>query len=425
MKILFVLECANRPTNGTTATCNRFAHELRKKGHEVRTIGCVAKEGDIEPHYYVGVPHFPFPIFEGLIQKEGFNFVSCHPKYLVDSIKWADIVHVLLPMKFGNVARLLAEAYNKPVTTAFHLQPQNITSAIHMGHLYFINHLLYVAFRRYIYRAVRRVHCPSEMIAKQLELHHYDRNYCDVISNGVVKFFYRVDAEKPDEYKDKFVITMSGRLASEKRQDLIIKAIAHSKYNDQIQLILCGQGPNEKRYRRLEKKLKISNKIQIKFCGAEELRNILSYTDLYVHASDFEIEGISCLEAIACGAVPLISNSKLSAANHFALTPESIFKHGSWRSLKEHIEWMYEHEDERKRLSPKYQELGKEYALAKMVDKMEEFLLGSIRDKEEDIDLPTVCPSLKDHRRKKKLFKMLVKSGAITQEEADQVLKRR
>ena len=86
---------------------------------------------------------------------------------------------------------------------------------------------------------------------------------------------------------------------------------------------------------------------------------------------------------------------------------------------------MYEHEDERKLLSPKYQELGKEYALAKMVDKMEEFLLGSIRDKEEQIDLPTVCPSKKDHRRKKKLFKMLVKSGAITQEEADQVLKRR
>ena len=425
MKILFVLECANRPTNGTTATCNRFAHELRKKGHEVRTIGCIAKEGDIEPHYYEPVPHFCFPFFEGLIQKEGFNFVRCHPKYLIESIKWADIVHVLLPMKFGNVARLLAEAYGKPVTTAFHLQPQNITSAIRMGHLYFINHLIYVGFRRYFYRAVRRIHCPSQMIANQLALHRYNHNQCEIISNGVVKYFYRIDAKKPEEFKDKFVITMSGRLASEKRQDLIIKAVAHSKYNRDIQLILCGQGPSEKRYRRLEKRLGVANPIQIKFCGAEELREILSYTDLYVHASDFEIEGISCLEAIACGAVPVISDSKLSAANNFALTPESIFKHGRWKSLMQRIEWMIEHEEERKKLSPQYESLGKEYGLAKMVGKMEAFLLGSIEDQQKGIDLPTLYPSRKDAKRKKKLFKMLVDAGSISQEEADRVLNAR
>ena len=40
MKILFVLECANQPTNGTTASCVRFAKELEKKGHEVSIIGC-------------------------------------------------------------------------------------------------------------------------------------------------------------------------------------------------------------------------------------------------------------------------------------------------------------------------------------------------------------------------------------------------
>lgn len=31
MKILFVLECANQPTNGTTASCIRFANELEKR----------------------------------------------------------------------------------------------------------------------------------------------------------------------------------------------------------------------------------------------------------------------------------------------------------------------------------------------------------------------------------------------------------
>lgn len=36
---------------------------------------------------------------------------------------------------------------------------------------------------------------------------------------------------------------MIGRLSREKRQDLIIKAIGESKYNDKIQLVLCGKGP--------------------------------------------------------------------------------------------------------------------------------------------------------------------------------------
>lgn len=413
MKILFVLECANRPTNGTTATCNRFAHELRKKGHEVQTIGCVVGEKGVEPHYYRQVPHYVIGIFENLVQKEGFNFCKCDPKYLIDAILWADLVHILLPMKFGNVARLLAEAFDKPVTTAFHLQPQNITSAIHLGHWNFINHCIYAGFKNYFYRAVKHIHCPSEMIADQLRIHHYGNNECHVISNGVVKFFYRIEAEKPESLKDKFVVVMSGRLASEKRQDLIIKAAAHSKYNERIQLILCGQGPCKKRYAKLASKLGVANPIKMQFCNAEELRNILCYTDLYVHASDFEIEGISCLEAIACGAVPLISDSKLSAANHFALGKESIFKHGSWKDLMMRMDWFIEHEEERKALQPLYEQKGKDYALPKMVDSLESMFFQAVKDKEEGKDIPSLHPNKKDLKKKRKFCESLINDGML------------
>ena len=415
MKILFVLECANRPTNGTSATCNRFAHELRKKGHEVVTIGCEAGKNGVAPHYYIEVPAYEFPFFEPLIQKEGFNFCRCSPEYLLEAIQWADLVHVLLPMKFGNVARLMAEVYGKPVTTAYHLQPQNITSAIHCGRSRWLNNKIYKGFLNYFYRAVKQVHCPSQMIADQMKCHHYDHNQCHVISNGVTKFFYRVDAKRPEKYNDKFIVVMSGRLASEKRQDLIIKAVAHSKYNEKIQIILCGQGPNERRYRKLAAKLHLANPIKMKFCDQDTLRNILSYTDLYVHASDFEIEGISCLEAISCGAVPVISDSKLSAANSFAITDESIFKHGSWESLRDRIEWMYEHEEERKELSKRYQLKGKEYALPIMVDKLEAMFFLAVEEKQKGQDLPTLYPSKVDEKKKRKLFENLLKNGFISE----------
>lgn len=410
MKILFVLECANGMNNGTTATCIRFAKELENKGHEIKTIGCAYKEGETKPENYIEVPHFYFPIFEGIIRKEGFNFVRCHPKYLIDAIKWADHVHILLPMKFGNVARLLAYGLGKPVSTAFHLQPQNITSALHMQKLRFINDIIYRSFCHYFYRGIRYVHCPSEMIRQQLLHHGYSRNKLVVISNGVIPFFYRIDAKKPAEYADKFVVTMSGRLAGEKRQDLILKAIAHSKYKDNIQIIFCGQGPKEKKYRKQIKKLNFKNQPILKFCNAEELREILCYTDVYVHASDFEIEGISALEAIACGATPVISDAKASATNAFALDEHSIFRHGSWKSLKERIEWLYENEAYRLSMIDKYVELGKQYALSNMVDKMEEFLFEAVKEKQEGREL---TPKKKDLRKIRRIFKKLYKEGYI------------
>ena len=61
-----------------------------------------------------------------------------------------------------------------------------------------------------------------------------------VITNGVRDKFKYVNTPKPDEYKDKIVIAATGRLAREKRQWDIIKAVAKSKYKDRIKLIIAG-----------------------------------------------------------------------------------------------------------------------------------------------------------------------------------------
>ena len=413
MKIVFVLESINLLKNGTTATCLRFATELQKKGHEVLLLGHGMPEGvtPVAPVY--PLPFYKFPIFEPLIEKEGFNFVKCDCAKIYDAIKDADVVHLFLPFKLENVTRIIADNLGIPVTCAFHLQPQNITSAIHLGHFRLLNNILYKSFKTYLYNQCAQVHCPSKMIAEQLKIHHYDRNITHTISNGIIPFFHRVKANKPDEFADKFVVTMSGRLASEKRQDLIIKAIASSKYNDRIQIVLCGQGPNKRRYIHMAKRWKLANPLQIKFCTQEELREVVSYTDLYVHASDFEIEGISAIEAIACGAVPIISDSKESATGAFALDDRCLFRHGSYRSLREKIEHFYENQSELKPLSEAYIESSKAYALDLQVDALEAMLCQAIEDKKQGKDLPTACPRKKDIRKGRKYFKRIIKAGAI------------
>ncbi len=408
MKILFALECANQPTNGTTASCIRFAKELEKKGHEVTIIGCDRIVGE-KYHRYIGLPKYHFPVTDPLIIKGGFLLVKMIYETLFNAIKGQDLVHVFLPFKLSNVCRLIAQEQGIPVTTAFHIVPQNVTCAMHLGWSKLINGILLYSFKRYLYNQIKYVHCPSPMAAEIMRKHHFKNNEPRVISNGVIPFFHRMEVEKPEQFKDKFIVCMSGRLVDEKRQDLIIKAVGKSKYNDKIQVILCGKGTNYNRYLKLGKR-KLTNPIMIKFCDAEELREILNYIDLYIHASDYEIEGISAIEAMACGAVPVISDSKVCATKDFAVDKEHcLFKHGSPKDLAKKIDYFFEHRDELERLKGVYLKESEKYALSKQVDALEQMFFDAVKDIKEGKDLHTLHPRKKDKKLLKRIYKAAAK----------------
>ena len=412
MKILFVLECANQPTNGTTATCIRFAKELEKKGHQVTIIGCDNIIGEKYPRYF-GLPKYHFPFADKAIVKDGFLLVKILYKTIYEAMEGQDIVHTFLPFKLSNVCRLIAQERGIAVTTAFHIVPQNCTAAIHLGWSKLINGTVLYFFKKYLYNQVKYVHCPSPMAAEILKRHQ--AKYCEprVISNGVIPFFHKLDnVQKPEKFKDKFIVCMSGRLADEKRQDLIIKAVAKSKYNKNIQVILCGQGPNHDIYLRLAKRRKLANPVEIKFCSHDELRETMNYIDLYIHASDYEIEGISCMEAITCGAVPLISDHPVCATKDFAIDKEHcLFKHGNAKDLMKKIEWFYEHPEELAKLREIYHEDSKKYELSYQVDALEQMFVDAINDVKEGKDLPTLHPRRKDKRKYKSYMRVAKKQA--------------
>lgn len=277
---------------------------------------------------------------------------------------------------------------------------------MHLGKARFINWVSLLSFKRYLYNQVRYVHCPSQMAADIMKKHHFKYNEPRVFSNGVIPFFQKIEVSKPEELKDKFIVCMSGRLVDEKRQDLIIKAVARSKYNDKIQVILCGQGQNQARYEKLAKRKRLANPLIIKFVNMEELRDVLNYIDLYIHASDYEIEGIAAIEALTCGAVPLISNSPYCATKDFALDKEHcLFKHGYSKDLAKKIDWFFEHPEELKRLKQEHLKDSKKYALSKQVDALENMFFDAINDFKQGKDLHTLKPRRKDKRLLKRIRK--------------------
>lgn len=236
------------------------------------------------------------------------------------------------------------------------------------GNSRLVNDYIYKFFRDRFYNYFRHIHCPSKFIANELKKHKYTAKL-HIISNGVDEDFKVNKQKKPNEYDGKFVITMVGRLSPEKRQELLIEAVKKSKYKEKIQLIFCGKGPKQKN---LEEKSKdLPNKVVFGFYSKKDLINILNFTDLYVHTSDVEIEAISCLEAIATGLVPVISDSKESATNQFAIDERSLFKHGDSNDLANKIDYWIENDCERRKMETKYaEEVNNNYRIAQSIIKI-------------------------------------------------------
>lgn len=374
MKILIVIDQFDNSNNGTTISARRFAKGLQAAGNEVYVVST----GDKKDEYKFNVKELPLPPgISHLIKSQGMSFAIPDTEILEKAISSVDVVHFYMPFWLSKSGLKICEKLHVPHTAAFHVQPENITYSIGLGTKTKVNDFIYTHYRDSFFNHFTHIHCPSEFIANELQEHGYTAKL-HVISNGVDDAFHYAGKEKLPEFKDKFVITMIGRYSNEKRQDVLIDAISNSKYADKIQLVLAGKGPKEAKYKKLGEKL--VNPPIMKFYTTDDLLKLLRSTDLYVHSADAEIEAISCIEAFACGNVPIIANSPNSATKQFALVKESLFEAGNSKDLANKIDYWIEHEYYRKEMELKYAQNANKYRLKDSIKKMEEMFEDAIRE---------------------------------------------
>ena len=372
MKILFVIDQYGAENNGVTVSARRYAGELVRRGHEVRILSTA----DTGENGY-RVQELNVPIFGGLIHSQGMIFGKPEEGVIRPAVEWADLVHFLRPVPLSIKAAKIARQLGKPATAAFHVQPQNVTYSIRLGQRQTINRFVFWLFRVCFFDQFRHIHCPSRFIAGELEKYQY-RAQLHVISNGIAPQFSYQRLPKPKEWQDRFVVLMIGRLSREKRQDVLIEAVRKSRHADKIQLVLAGQGP--RRDALLAQAQGLPNPIAVNFYSQERLRELIAQADLYVHAADAEIEGMSCMEAFAEGLVPVISNSPLSAVPQFALDDRSLFLSGDSGDLAQKIDWWLEHPSEREEMSLRYAESAKSYSLEACVTQFEQMMQQAMEE---------------------------------------------
>lgn len=124
--------------------------------------------------------------------------------------------------------------------------------------------------------------------------------------------------------------------------------------------------------------MKLVNQPEFNFYTREEMNDIVNSADLYVHASNIEIEAIACNEAVTCGLVPVISNSKKSAAVQFALDERNLFEMNDAKDLARKIDFWIENPELKAEQKVKYLAKRVPDSVEQAMYKMEEMLFDAL-----------------------------------------------
>lgn len=128
----------------------------------------------------------------------------------------------------------------------------------------------------------------------------------NIVSNSInCSEFEKLPVEKRDR-NQRVKITYIGRLVESKGVHKLIKVFSDIEKKYDAELCIVGSGPEEDNLRRLVKSLHVNN---IEFLGfRNDIRNILSTTDIFVNPSSYDSVPTTILEAGCLGIRTISTN---------------------------------------------------------------------------------------------------------------------
>ncbi len=358
LRIAFVADSLHSNAGGGILSGEFVVARLRRD-HDVVTV---AADGDDV------LPTLDLP-FRAMHE---MRFVMARPDHAVLARAFAnvDVVHLQFPFWLSFAALEEARRLHRPVVAAFHVQPENALHNVGI-HSAWLNDGIYRVLVDRFYNKVDAVLCPTAFAAQKLRDHELTAPTA-VISNGVPPDVARAMAAIPPKHGPRtgpFSILAVGRFAAEKRQDVIIEAVRRSRHRDDIRLTLSGWGPLEAELKRLA--CSLPNGAEIGFLSREALLEQYRTADLFVHASEVELEGMSVLESMSAGLPALVADAPESAASKLALD-DFTFPAGDAAALAAKIDALIENPVRLDAVRELYRERARQFDFDASVEKLVE-----------------------------------------------------
>jgi 1,2-diacylglycerol 3-alpha-glucosyltransferase len=305
--VLLVSESYWPTIDGGALFEHRLSHALRRRGWHVR-VWAPSPTG----RFYVQDDHGV------LIVREASRRLHSNPRYRITAhpfINTAAVFRLVKPQvvhihNFGPLgleAVRYARFHRIPIVVTNHNVPQNWTLNLFRRSSPKIDSILAACLGRLLNLA-HVVVSPSSTARTYLSDIGVTTKQA-IISNGVdTDFFFpsRDTCEVPSKEYSLSLVHV-GRLDREKSCDVLVAAVAQASLHRRLTLSVVGEGVErpklECQVRRLEAAGRC-NPSAIRFLGSvseSAKRRILQASDLFVTASQVELQGIAVLEAMACG----------------------------------------------------------------------------------------------------------------------------
>ncbi len=289
---------------------------LEKKGHEVYVVTANLESFKYdydEKERVLRIPGIPTGIYDS-------RLTSIYPIQAVNTIKsWKlDVIHSQTEFSIGTFARLLAKQYNIPLVHTYH--------TMYEDYIYYITKGYFEKSSKKLVEYITKFYCettatelivPTNKTYKLFkEKYRFEKNI-HIIPTGIeVERFYKENINEKEVAqlkkslklnKGDFTIVFVGRLAQEKNIEFLLESHKNLvKKHPNIKLLIVGDGPDKEKYEAYVKEEKLTKNIL--FTGKvkwEEMPYYYHVADLFATASKTETQGLTVVEAMAAGIVPL------------------------------------------------------------------------------------------------------------------------
>lgn len=317
---------------GALVSAIRFGKLLQERGHNVVFIGAKSKEHRTHGEYQ-GMKSYRFrsiPLPRSGGWQLAFPTVGEIKKVLQK--EKIDVVHVILPMSGALMAIKAAKSLGIKIVAHSHSQPENLFMDAPMFTRPILDRM-WNAYLAWIYSKAESIIYPSEMAYGLLDHLTADGKPSIVISNGVNTERYKpVDV---GDFHKRFAIPTDtvnlfyvGRIFPEKSLDTLVKAVPYIvKEHPKTHVIIAGKGYLLQKLQKLAEQLAMVKYITFISPISDEDK-ILAYnaSDIFVSPSFAELEGMTVLEAMACGKPIIVPNAEMNAARHFVTDNGLLFE---------------------------------------------------------------------------------------------------
>lgn len=294
--------------NGVASSIYELKKGLENLGHSVFIFTVTNPTAPLTENGVYRITSVPFPMLKE--RRIGVTFSKIWEQKVrkLD----LDVIHTHTEFTMGHLGRKIADNLGIPHIHTYHTIYEDYLSYLHMPDKQCFRKIVQ-QFSRICCNRTDEIIVPTEKVKKLLGQYGV-KSQVHVIPSGIsLQKFASPDKVHSKQLRrqlgiteDQTVLLYVGRLSAEKNISELLSYIHKVENNQKIVFLIVGDGPERESLEQQAQELQMES--QIIFTGMvpfDQIEDYYALGDIFVSASTSETQGLTYIEALACG-IPLL-----------------------------------------------------------------------------------------------------------------------